>query len=603
MVIIGCGLAGLSAAVALAEASVEVDVLERSDRPGGRVAAWRDDDGDTIEHGVHGWWHQYFNAFDLLQRAGVGDEAFIPHRFPSSMIDECGTRVELREPPVKYPTPFYLAYFLWGFKKLGCTDHVFAVPAMSRLFSFVHGSDMERYDTLSMYAYMDNLGMTSSFHEEVLSPFARSFGFSSTEELSAGAVMSALTFYLVNHQEDVNARWCLGNPQELIIEPIARHAEAHGCRFGLGTTVDGLALAPGGRRVSAAVVGGRAEQVRVPLSSLPEQAPALVEAGGGGRVWIRRVGDHVLALSATCTHQGCDVELSDGLYRCPCHGSAFDLSGEVLEGPAGLPLKALSATIVGDSVVIELSKEQGVVEGDFFVLATDVEATKRILASSPSMLKHQDVRRIFNLETTEVMVARLWLDKSVDADLTVGSFSGLGLLDNYFVLSNYQDEYLEYDGTVIEVQMYVVRDYIELPDEQLQPLVLGELGVRIPALLGAEVRKWSVQRIPDRFPHFNVSSEASRPGVRSSVENLYFAGDWLKVEEPWWMMERAVVTGKLAANEILRELGLAQTEIQFPRADEPFTKVMKGVTAAALRAEHVAQSVLRYRRMRSSFRS
>lgn len=50
----------------------------------------------------------------------------------------------------------------------------------------------------------------------------------------------------------------------------------------------------------------------------------------------------VFALTAVCTHRGCLV-LAEGPegFGCPCHDSAYDLQGEVTEGPAKLPLRHL----------------------------------------------------------------------------------------------------------------------------------------------------------------------------------------------------------------------------------------------------------------------
>lgn len=55
----------------------------------------------------------------------------------------------------------------------------------------------------------------------------------------------------------------------------------------------------------------------------------------------------IFALTAVCTHKGCLV-LSEGPsgFGCPCHDSAYNLQGEVTEGPAQLPLRHLLVTEV-----------------------------------------------------------------------------------------------------------------------------------------------------------------------------------------------------------------------------------------------------------------
>jgi Rieske Fe-S protein len=38
-------------------------------------------------------------------------------------------------------------------------------------------------------------------------------------------------------------------------------------------------------------------------------------------------------LSRLCTHQQCDVEVTNNRFECPCHGSTFAADGSVIRGP------------------------------------------------------------------------------------------------------------------------------------------------------------------------------------------------------------------------------------------------------------------------------
>lgn len=55
--------------------------------------------------------------------------------------------------------------------------------------------------------------------------------------------------------------------------------------------------------------------------------------------------------SSVCTHAGCTVsEVVDGLIRCPCHGSSFNLDGTVATGPAERALDTKPIAVKGDSI-------------------------------------------------------------------------------------------------------------------------------------------------------------------------------------------------------------------------------------------------------------
>jgi Rieske Fe-S protein len=63
----------------------------------------------------------------------------------------------------------------------------------------------------------------------------------------------------------------------------------------------------------------------------------------------------IFALTAVCTHRGCLV-LSEGAegFGCPCHDSAYNLQGEVTEGPAKLPLRHLDVKAIGPKGLLQV---------------------------------------------------------------------------------------------------------------------------------------------------------------------------------------------------------------------------------------------------------
>ncbi len=58
------------------------------------------------------------------------------------------------------------------------------------------------------------------------------------------------------------------------------------------------------------------------------------------RIWVVRDAQGIFVLFAKCTHLGCtpDWKETDSKFKCPCHGSGFDMEGVNFEGPAPRPL-------------------------------------------------------------------------------------------------------------------------------------------------------------------------------------------------------------------------------------------------------------------------
>jgi cytochrome b6-f complex iron-sulfur subunit len=88
-------------------------------------------------------------------------------------------------------------------------------------------------------------------------------------------------------------------------------------------------------------------------------APNSVTAFVSGKFYLARLEDGgFLALSRTCTHLGCAVPWveKEMKFACPCHGSAFDITGNVIEAPAPRALDIYPITIENKIIKVDIRK-------------------------------------------------------------------------------------------------------------------------------------------------------------------------------------------------------------------------------------------------------
>jgi len=82
---------------------------------------------------------------------------------------------------------------------------------------------------------------------------------------------------------------------------------------------------------------------RFPVGRPEDFPPESVTLLPDHRVFVFRTDAGFYAISAVCTHLGCNVNHEEGRgFACPCHGSTFDAEGRVTHGPAAWPLPRFS---------------------------------------------------------------------------------------------------------------------------------------------------------------------------------------------------------------------------------------------------------------------
>ena len=131
--VVGGGLAGISAALTLADAGVAVTLLERRPHLGGLTTSI-ERDGYSFDNGQHVFLGCCTAYRDLLKRLGATDKVYLQARLDVPVLAPGGLRGSIRRSNL--PAPFHLAASLAHYRLLSLRERVGLlrpVLALSRL--------------------------------------------------------------------------------------------------------------------------------------------------------------------------------------------------------------------------------------------------------------------------------------------------------------------------------------------------------------------------------------------------------------------------------------------------------------------------------------
>jgi isorenieratene synthase len=196
---------------------------------------------------------------------------------------------------------------------------------------------------------------------------------------------------------------------------------------------------------------------------------------------------------------------------------------------------------------------------DLVVLGLNVSGLTSLIAGSPGVGDAAWRAGIESLrETNPFAVWRLWLDRptSEGRNAFVGT-AGFPFLDNISLYHLFEAESREWSertgGSVVELHGY------GLPEDSREAEIRAAMQAGLYELY-PEIRDAGV--VHEEFimardcPAFPPGGHASRPGVDSPEPGLALAGDFVRMEFPTALMERATASGFLAASLLLRPHGV-----------------------------------------------
>ena len=201
VVVAGGGIAGIAAAVGLAERGVPVIMIEPHDQLGGRVRAWpvvHGADQVTMSRGFHAFFRQYYNLRALLRRADPALRSLVPVAdYP--LVSAGGHTDSFARIP-RTP-PLNLAAFVaqspsFQLRDLAAVDVAAALELLDVEFPATFSATTARVRQLSSTGCASRTGA----RHLALEVFARSF-FAHPDEFSAGELVAMFHSYFLGSAE------------------------------------------------------------------------------------------------------------------------------------------------------------------------------------------------------------------------------------------------------------------------------------------------------------------------------------------------------------------------------------------------------------------
>ena len=209
---------------------------------------------------------------------------------------------------------------------------------------------------------------------------------------------------------------------------------------------------------------------------------------------------------------------------------------------------------------------------DYVVMATDLPGVKNILTNTALTYSQNDPNLYKRVKTIldkvsklnvapPYKVIRVWFDKQLQNSqvkniLETPDFRPVNLIAQYHML---EKEYMEWanktGGSVMEFHLYTW-EHGDLPDNKIWSIISPAVKEIYPEIFE---RNFTILAIHvnsyHNFPSYEMGSAKFRPNstfaIESGIPNTFLAGDWLHTSYPSALMERAVSTGREAANGIL----------------------------------------------------
>jgi 15-cis-phytoene desaturase len=238
VVVVGAGLAGLSAAKKLVDAGFEVQLLESRPLFGGKVSAWKDKDGDWVESGLHVFFGSYQKIFELMKEVGIyGNISWqtpsIPYLNPGGSGFQIVSNEHLPNPLNLIPNFFFNHQFALSDLLKYCRA---IIPVLMRDQKYIDAQDEK-----SFLKWVNQFGVSENMIQKMFLPMTLSLKFLPISQISAQVVLNVFKLFITN-PKGFKIGFLNGSPQEKLTGPILKYIEQNGGSIALSKKINSLNL-------------------------------------------------------------------------------------------------------------------------------------------------------------------------------------------------------------------------------------------------------------------------------------------------------------------------------------------------------------------------
>jgi squalene-associated FAD-dependent desaturase len=474
--VIGGGLAGLSSAVALAEAGLQVRLLEKRPHLGGRATSYTLPDGSEVDNCQHVTLGCCTNLADFYSRVGAAGKIRFYDRL--YFVDAQGRRSTMEASPL--PPPLHMAPSFLLFSSLNLADKRAIADAMMKI--AVAGGNPPGIDGISMLEWLHRMKQT---------PAA------------------------------IDRFW-----RVVLVSALDEELTRTDARYGIEVFWKAFLANKSGYRVGIP---------SVPLSDLYGGCrEAVLQSGGEVRLRcgvreIRIRGNHFVSV---VMDDGRETSADACIVAVP-HDALLKLLPTEMSGEYG-PLFGLHNIKTSPITGVHLWYDRTVMTEPFLTL-----------------LDH----------TTQWVFNKTLLYKTAETDGTTVRPIGQSAQSSEAVA----------DGQYLQLVISASYDLVAQSRHEIIDLCRRELAEVLPATREALVRKAIVIKEVNATFSPEPGVDRWRPAQKSTVTNLFLAGDWTRTSWPA-TMEGAVRSGYLAAEVVLTGIGQPR---KFLQPDLPFEGLSK----------------------------